>query len=42
MQTLRTVGALSTAILLYGTTNSGGTYSEYCEVGCGTVFSLTP
>jgi uncharacterized repeat protein (TIGR03803 family) len=27
---------------LYGTTNEGGTYTEYCEYGCGVVFEITP
>jgi len=27
---------------LYGTANIGGTVNEYCPIGCGTVFELSP
>jgi uncharacterized repeat protein (TIGR03803 family) len=33
--------AIGSSGVLYGTANSGGSYSEYCAVGCGTVFSLS-
>jgi uncharacterized repeat protein (TIGR03803 family) len=27
---------------LYGTTNSGGYFSYYCQAGCGTIFEVSP